>query len=81
MPPMANRTVPLKLHVDEAHARQLTEFLKSISYVEVEEAPAPPDNFQPGQFAPGEKPSDFAGIWKGPRRDLREIRAKAWKRK
>ena len=59
---MANRTVPLKIHVDEAQARQLTEFLKSISYVEVEETPDLPDNFQPGTFAPGEKPSDFAGI-------------------
>ena len=36
-----------------------------------------PDSFEPGQAKEGETPGDFAGIWKGPLRDLKTMRKKA----
>jgi len=36
---------------------------------------------QKGNYTTTDKPSDFAGIWKGKERSLKKVRAKAWKRK
>ena len=39
-----------------------------------------PSFVEPGIFAPGEKPGDFAGVWKRPERDLDALRKVAWGR-
>ena len=38
-------------------------------------------NFEKGEYKVGEKPSDFAGVWKGKERSLSAIRKKAWTKK
>jgi hypothetical protein len=39
------------------------------------------DSFERGIFETHQKPSDFAGIWKGEKRDLKQLRAIAWKQR
>lgn len=69
-------------------AELLREFLRSIAYVE--EVQSPGESAQPvieermtkGEFSAGEKPSDFAGIWRGRKKiDAKKLRQKAWQRK
>jgi hypothetical protein len=72
-------------------AHQLADFLKTIEYVdnvEHQENNSPHTEKSPsisitkGNYTPTEKPSDFAGIWKNPRKvDARKLRKKAWQRK
>jgi hypothetical protein len=39
------------------------------------------NSMEHGKFEINEKPSDFAGIWKDEKRDLKQLRASAWKQK
>ncbi|MBU6340344.1 MAG: hypothetical protein KGS48_02510, partial [Bacteroidetes bacterium] len=67
------------------------EFLKTIDYVEAVERSetdstelpdATEDAMVPEEYFPGEKPSDFAGIWKTRKKiDAKKLREKAWRRK
>jgi hypothetical protein len=68
------------------NAEVLSRFLKSIQYVEDVEIGANGGKiglgeFAQGNFAPNQKPSDFAGIWKGKKRNAKTLRWKAWARK
>ncbi|WP_250632263.1 hypothetical protein [Rhodoflexus caldus] len=57
----------------------LLAFLSTLGFVEIEQ---PAENaFVAGKFKPGEKPSDFAGIWANDERTAESIREQAWARK
>jgi len=83
------KTLIVKVKPEQA-AQILAEFLNTIDYVEaVERCDSPPaiaphgllNGMEPGEYAPGEKPSDFAGIWKGRKRvDGGNLRKRAWRR-
>ena len=68
-------------------AQALTDFLQTIDYVEnvagaSSETPVPQSALQQGNFSVGEKPSDFAGIWKNRKKvDAKKLRKQAWQRK
>lgn len=71
----------IKLKIQDTQFKPIFSFLKTLNYVEVEEELQPKVqklNFEKGNFKKGEKPSDFAGIWQNEKRDLKEIRAKAY---
>ena len=84
------KTLVVKIKSKQA-ARRLADFLKTIDYVEaveqsVEDAPdtilSAEKGLIRGEYAPGEKPSDFAGIWKNRKKvDAKKLRQKAWLRK
>ena len=65
-------------------AQALTDFLQTIDYVEnVADTSGgtstPHSALQQGTFSPGEKPSDFAGIWKNRKKvDAKKLRKQAW---
>jgi hypothetical protein len=46
----------------------------------ISEAVEDEDSFERGVYEESDKPSTYAGIWQGEKRDLQTIRAKAWKR-
>lgn len=48
--------------------------------VKIEEALSK-EGITKGTYLESEKPSDFAGIWKGKEIDAQELRNKAWRRK
>ena len=83
------KTLIVKVKSEQA-AQILADFLSTIDYVEaVERRDLPPvivshellNGMEPGEYAPGEKPSDFAGIWKGRKRvDGGNLRKRAWRR-
>ena len=78
--------VSLTLNVEKAKAKKLTEFLKEIDFVKVEqenEFGIPPERFEAGAYTKSDKPSQLAGIWKeNPNRlTADEIRKQAWQRK
>lgn len=83
-------TLVIKIKSEQA-AQQLADFLKTIDYVEaveqsdVDVAAATQSTEKSlilGEYAPGEKPSDFAGIWKSRKKlDAQKLRKKAWQRK
>jgi hypothetical protein len=71
------RTV--RLDIKPGHYKTLINFLKTLPYVELTD-----DNerlIEASQAKPGERPADFAGIWKNDKRDVSELREKAWGRK
>ena len=77
----------IKIKSEQA-AQRLADFLKTLDYVEAveqrdEEVPQPAEKgLIRGEYAPGEKPSDFAGIWAGRKKvDANKLRQKAWQRK
>ncbi len=83
------KTLVVKIKSDQA-AQTLANFLKSIDYVETVEQNTTDDEVEPntalnmvrGDYKPGEKPSDFAGIWKARKKvDAKKLRKKAWQRK
>ncbi len=79
------RTVSLTLNVRTNKAKKLTDFLKEIDFVEVQEGNEfniPSERFEAGSFLKGENPSQFAGIWKNDENRLTadEIRKQAWQR-
>lgn len=39
------------------------------------------ESIEQGRFEANEKPSDFAGLWKNEKRDLKQLRATAWKQR
>lgn len=82
---MSTQTVSIRLNVKKAKAKALTDFLKTVPYVEVEEptqTEATEERFQPGTRQPGEKLTEFAGLWKEhPHLSAQEIREQAWQRK
>ena len=39
------------------------------------------ESIEQGLFKIDEKPSDFAGLWKNEKRDLKQLRAAAWKQR
>lgn len=82
---MSTPTVKLRLRVKKAKAKALTDFLKMVPYVEVEEpadAAIPAERLQPGTRQPGEKLTEFAGLWKNhPHLSAEQIREQAWQRK
>jgi hypothetical protein len=82
---MSTTTVKLRLNVRKTRAKALTDFLKTVPYVEVEEsadAEIPGERLQPGTRRPGEKLTEFAGLWKNhPHLSAEEIREQAWQRK
>lgn len=69
-------------------AKILANFLRTLDYVDaVEQCDLLPDSvpynlpiaMERGNFAPGEKPSDFAGIWKNRKKvDAKKLRKRAW---
>lgn len=68
------------------NAEVLSRFLKSIQYVEDVEIELNSNKNESGEFArgnfePGQKPSDFAGIWQGKKHNAKTLRRKAWARK
>ena len=83
-------TLVIKIKSEQA-AQRLADFLKTIDYVEavVQSDEGAPEVTQSadnglirGEYAPGEKPSDFGGIWKGRKKvDAKKLRQKAWQRK
>lgn len=83
-------TLVIKIKSEQA-AQRLADFLKTIDYVEAveqsdEDAPEAAQSAEKGlirgEYAPGEKPSDFAGIWKNRKKvDAKKLRQKAWLRK
>ena len=40
-----------------------------------------PTSIEKGSYKANEKPSQFAGLWKNEKRDLKAIRQEAWKLK
>lgn len=86
-PAMTQAEMKLSLFriIDRLSAAKLKVVYQTLSHLLGEtpgpEAPMPPpSHIEPAHFQAGEKPSDFAGIWEGPLRDLQEIRARAWQR-
>lgn len=83
-------TLVVKIKSEQA-AQLLADFLKTIDYVEAVEQSdtdtsamphAPINDMVRGNYAPGEKPSDFAGIWKNRKKvDAKKLRKQAWQRK
>lgn len=83
-------TLVVKIKSEQA-AQQLADFLKTIDYVEAVEQSdsdisaiphAPINGMVRGDYARGEKPSDFAGIWKSRKKlDAKKLRQRAWQRK
>lgn len=74
----------IKLKIQDSQFKPMFSFLKTLDYVEIENEPLKKTkklNFEKGNYKLGEKPSDFAGIWENEKRDLNEIREKAWKTK
>lgn len=86
----AMETLIVKIKSEKA-AQRLADFLKTIDYVEAVEQSdtdtaampnAPINGMIRGDYAPGEKPSDFAGIWKSRKKvDAKKLRKQAWQRK
>ena len=84
------KTLVIKINSKQA-AKRLADFLKTIDYVEAveqsdedasEAAQSAEKGLIRGESAPGEKPSDFAGIWKNRKKvDAKKLRQKAWQRK
>lgn len=81
-------TLVVKIKSGQA-AQVLAEFLETIEYVEaVEQRPGEssdiktkPLPFARGLYSAGEKPSDYAGIWKGRKKiDAQQLRKRAWQR-
>lgn len=76
-------TIVVKLKTGRA-AEVLTDFLKTIDYVEqvnslTDDVPQVGASVMSGTFASSEKPSDFAGIWsKRKKVDAKKLRQKAW---
>lgn len=54
------------------------ELLKSLNFMPENEKSS---SIEQGQYRTNEKPSDFAGLWKNEKRDLKQLRASAWKQK
>ena len=80
------RTVSLTLNVRKTKAKKLTEFLKEIDFVKVQEENdfnISSERLEAGSYIKGENPSQFAGIWKNndQRLTANEIRQQAWLRK
>ena len=83
-------TLVVKIKSEQA-AQLLADFLKTIDYVEAVEQSDTDSSDIPhatkngmirGDYAPGEKPSDFAGIWKSRKKmDAKKLRQRAWQRK
>ena len=83
------KTLIVKVKSEQA-AQILADFLSTIDYVEaVERRDLSPvivshdllNGMEPGEYASGEKPSDFAGIWKGRKGvDSKGLRKRAWER-
>lgn len=80
------RTISLTLNVRKTKAKKLTEFLKEIDFVKVQEDNdfnISSERFEAGSYTKGENPSQSAGIWKNHdhRLTANEIRQQAWQRK
>ncbi len=79
-------TILVKVKSGQA-AQLLTDFLKTIDYVEAvahtsDDAMLPNPALVEGAFSTLEKPSDFAGIWKKRKKvDAKKLRKQAWQRK
>lgn len=79
------KTLIVKVKSEQA-AQILADFLSTIVYVEAVERRDIVlhellNGMEPGEYASGEKPSDFAGIWKGRKKfEGRELRRRAWRR-
>ena len=56
----------------------MMELLKSLNFIPENEKIS---SVEKGQYKASEKPSDFAGLWKDEKRDLKQLRASAWKQK
>jgi ribosome biogenesis protein Nip4 len=67
----------VKLKVNESDLSNFVEVINKLDYTQIEEIEN--TSIQKGIFKENEKPSDFAGIWKGEGRALAEIREKSWK--
>jgi hypothetical protein len=71
---------------NENAATALSSFLGTIDYVEqisrTKTTTVPPSLMTLGDYKDGEKPSDFAGIWRNRKKiDAKQLRKRAWRRK
>ena len=74
----------LKLKIQDNQYKPLVTFLKTLDYIEIEAEKSEKtikSSIEKGTYKTDEKPSQFAGLWKNDKRDLKEIRQEAWKLK
>ena len=72
----------ISLAVRKSKVKPLTDFLKTVDFVEVNEEDKAMPTFLKGDYKENENPlKDFAGIWKDREIDANELRRKAWQRK
>ena len=75
----------LKIKIQDNQFKPLVNFLKTLDYIEIEpekqQKIEKPTSIEKGSYKANEKPSQFAGLWKNEKRDLKAIRQEAWKLK
>lgn len=81
------KTLVIKVKSPQS-AKLLVDILRTLDYVDAVEQRDLPSDSEPhdlpnamerGYFIPGEKPSDFAGIWKNRKKvDAKKLRKRAW---
>jgi hypothetical protein len=75
----------LKIKIQDNQYKPLVKFLKTLDYIEIESEKLPKaketTSIEKGTYKADEKPSQYAGLWKNEKRDLKAIRQEAWKLK
>ena len=70
----------IQIELLDPKALGLLEELVKLELIRFEKNESETSVFEIGSYQDGEKPSDFIPIWTGEKRDLKEIRTKAWRR-
>lgn len=73
----------VSIDIPENKVPFMMELLQNLNFVakNTQDDKVKNSSIEAGQFNVGEKPSDFAGIWKDDKRDLKQLRASAWKQR
>jgi hypothetical protein len=70
------------LDIPENRVPFMMELLQSLDFMPKKNekiAGIQTESIEQGRFEANEKPSDFGGLWKNEKRDLKQLRATAWK--
>ncbi len=75
----------VRIKIEDAQYQPFIQFLKTLDYVKItspkNDKSEKSSSIEMGNYHPGEKPSDVAGLWKDDKRDLKALREQAWKQK
>jgi hypothetical protein len=72
----------VRIKIEDAQYQLFMQFLKTLDFVEITSPKSEKEvspSIEKGSFKAGEKPSDLAGLWKGDKRNLKELRERAWR--